>query len=165
MKKSAIILISFMILGMSQAYAQKGQMHQGKQMQKNEAICPNYPGGPQMMPPPPLTEIIPNLTEKQQEDIKALQTGHLKSMMTLHNQLSEKEAKYKSLSTAEKADLPAIHKIIEEMGAIKVNVMKEEASFKQSVRKLLDEEQKIFFDMHAFNNQCRGSHHGSGRGR
>jgi Spy/CpxP family protein refolding chaperone len=56
------------------------------------------------------------------------------------------EAHQKTLSTADKADMNAIYKNIEEIGEVKTEIAKVQAKEHQDVRNLLTEEQLLSFD-------------------
>ena len=92
--------------------------------------------------------MLPDLTEKQKEQVKQLRTKHMKAMLPLKNQLMEKKARLHTLSTGEKVDMKEINDMIEEIGAIKTKIMKEQAAHRQEVRKLLTAEQRLMFDTH-----------------
>jgi len=92
--------------------------------------------------------MIPDMTEKQKEQIKELRIEHLKAMLPLKNQLMEKKARLNTLSTSENANMKEINNMIEEIGAIKTRMMKERAAHRQEVRTLLTAEQRLMFDMH-----------------
>jgi len=92
--------------------------------------------------------MLPDLTEKQKEQIKQVRTEHMKVILPLKNQLMEKKARLHTLSTSEKVNMKEINDMIEEIGAIKTRIMKEQAVHRQEVRKLLTAEQRLMFDMH-----------------
>lgn len=106
--------------------------------------------------------MILDLTEKQEEKIKKLRTERLKVLLPLQNELAEKEAQLHTLSTAEKVDMKKIYKMIEEIGAIKIQMMKERATYHQDIRKLLTEEQRLVFDMRPHHRGHRLPPHGAG---
>lgn len=99
--------------------------------------------------------MLPDLTEKQKEQIKQLRTEHMKAMLPLKNQLMEKKARLHTLSTGEKVDMKAINDMIEEIGAIKTKIMKEQAAHRQEVRKLLTTEQRLMFDTHPWPHESQ----------
>ncbi|MFA6403896.1 MAG: Spy/CpxP family protein refolding chaperone [Salinivirgaceae bacterium] len=90
-----------------------------------------------------------SLTEEQTKQIEKLQLENQKKMLPLRNDLNEKQARMKTLETAETPDLKAINSLIDEMAVIKTKMAKDRAANHQEVRKLLNEEQRIKFDMHA----------------
>lgn len=106
---------------------------------------------------------IPDLTEEQTAKIEALKTPHMKEMLPLKNQMAEKKAQLTTLTTAEKADMDAINKKIDEIGALKTQMMKKREAHKQEIRKILTEEQRLMFDMHQGNCKGKGQM-GEGKG-
>ena len=89
---------------------------------------------------------IPDLTEEQKEQIQNLRTEHMKTVLPLKNQLAEMQARLQTLSTAENADMSQIDRTIEEMGELRTLMMKEGAAHRQTIRKLLTDEQRVAFD-------------------
>ena len=85
-------------------------------------------------------------TEEQQEAIKNIRLETAKKLKPLQNKLSELEAHQKTLTTADKADMNAIYKNIEEIGGVKTEIAKVQAKERQDVRNLLTEEQLLSFD-------------------
>lgn len=105
---------------------------------------------PHMMKPPKHQKElapIPDLTEEQKEQIKELEINHMKETLTLKNQLGEKEARLRTLSTADNVDINLIYEQIEEIGELKTQMMKQQAALHQEIRKILTDDQKVFFDM------------------
>ncbi|MFH2141236.1 MAG: Spy/CpxP family protein refolding chaperone [Bacteroidota bacterium] len=90
---------------------------------------------------------IPDLTDDQKGKIEKLHTGNMKAFMPMKNELKEKKAKMHTLMTAEKVDMVQIDKVIDEMGAIEVNIEKKHAAMVQEIRKILTEDQRLMFDM------------------
>ena len=89
---------------------------------------------------------MPIFTEEQQEAIKNIRLETAKKLKPLQNKLNEMEAHQKTLSTADKADMNAIYKNIEEIGEVKTEITKVQAKEHQDVRNLLTEEQLLSFD-------------------
>lgn len=102
-------------------------------------------------------ERIPNISEEQKEQIKELKTDHMKEVLPLRNQVDEKEAHLKTLSTADKVDMAKINKTIEEIGNLKITIAKNRAAHKQKIRNVLNEDQRIVFDSMSMK---RGPHKG-----
>ena len=100
---------------------------------------------------------IPDITEDQKEQIKEFRTDHMKEVLPLRNQVGEKEAHLKSLSTADKVDMAKINKTIEEIGNLKITIAKNRAAHKQKIRNVLNEDQRIVFDSMSMK---RGPHKG-----
>ena len=104
---------------------------------------------------------LPDLTEEQSEQIENLRIEHLKVVKPIKNQLAEKKVQLKSLSTADKVEMSKINAKIEEVGALKTQLMKEKANHHQSIRKVLTEKQRVIFD----NVPHKRQGHGQGRRR
>ncbi|HCC30910.1 MAG TPA: hypothetical protein DEQ03_12820, partial [Marinilabiliales bacterium] len=94
-----------------------------------------------------------NLTDEQFQQIEAQRLAHQKKILPLENELNEKEAKMRTLETADNADLKAINSLIDEMGMVKTKIAKERAAHHQEIRKILTPEQRIRFDTHAQNRK------------
>jgi Spy/CpxP family protein refolding chaperone len=105
-----------------------------------------------------------NLTAEQKTQIEKLKTAHMKEMIGLKNQLQEKKAHLHTVSTVDKVDMVEVNKTIDEIGALKTEMMKKKEAHKQEVRKLLTEEQRLKFDMQ--HGCCGGDDdHGKGCGK
>lgn len=89
---------------------------------------------------------IPNLTAEQEKQIEQLKLKHQKEMLPLRNALREKHARMQTLETAEKADMAAINKTIDEIATIKTDMQKKRAAHRQEIRNVLNEEQRLVFD-------------------
>jgi Spy/CpxP family protein refolding chaperone len=94
----------------------------------------------------PRVERMQFFTEEQQEAMKELRLETAKEIKPLRNKLNELEARQKTLTTADEADLKAINKNIEEMGEVKTEIAKIQAKQHQDIRSLLTEEQLLSFD-------------------
>ena len=106
---------------------------------------------------------IPNLTEAQQTEIRAIHTAHLNEVKPLRNQLDIKEAELNALRSADNANMTNINAKADEIAQIKTEIAKLKLANEQNVRNVLTEEQKAFFDMHYRTNGGNG-HHGNGNG-
>ena len=108
---------------------------------------------------------IPDLTEDQKEQITEIRTDHMKEVLPLRNELNEKEARLQTISTGENVDQNKINTTIDEIGKIKIDLAKKRAAFKQDIRKILTEDQRVFFDMHSGNkhNKQKMKHHPQNR--
>ncbi|MEM9856239.1 MAG: periplasmic heavy metal sensor [Bacteroidota bacterium] len=91
---------------------------------------------------------IPDITNDQKENIKALRTENQKQILPLRNQLGEKEARLKTLTTADEADMKSINAMIEEIGSLKIEMAKLKAATHQKVRAELTDDQRLFLDTH-----------------
>lgn len=101
---------------------------------------------------------ILDLTEDQEAKIEKLRTEHQKKMLPMQNEMGEKKAHLRTVSTGENVDMAKVNKTIDEIAALKTKMMKESAAHKQAVRKELTEEQRLKFDkMHM--HKCSGQNH------
>lgn len=91
---------------------------------------------------------IPDLTDAQKEKINNLRTAHLKEMLTFKNQLNEKRAHLKTISTGDNVDENKVYAAIDEIGKLKTEIQKKRFKHRQDVRNVLTDEQKVYFDMH-----------------
>jgi Spy/CpxP family protein refolding chaperone len=89
---------------------------------------------------------IPDLTEQQVQKIEELCLATKKEMTGLKNQMGEKQAHLKTLQDADKADMTAINKTIDEISVLKADMMKKHEATRQDIRNLLTEKQRIVFD-------------------
>jgi Spy/CpxP family protein refolding chaperone len=148
---SAIVLTGLFLFIAANSIAQKGQGFNGRGMNKFDG--PRFKGQCQM---------LPDLTDEQQEQIKDLRVDQMKQMTRYRNNLMEKRATLRKLQTQENPDMDAINNIIEEMGNIRTEMYKDRAEHHQEIREILTEEQRAVFDarmgkphrMAGRNNNC-----------
>lgn len=88
-----------------------------------------------------------NLTDEQKKAFKQNMITMHKQMQPLKNELGELEAHQKTLMSAEKAELGAINKNIEKIGAIKVEMAKLMVKNRLEMRAQLTEEQRLKAEM------------------
>ena len=101
---------------------------------------------------------IPDLTEEQQEQIKELRTAHLKEVQSLRSEMMINKAKMNALMIEDDPDLDQINKLIEETGAIQIEMRKNAAAHKLEVLELLTDEQKVVMDSRT--GRSKGNFHG-----
>ena len=89
-----------------------------------------------------------DLTEAQQDQLKTLRLSFREETLPLKNELREKKARMRTLTTAKEADMKAINQLAEEMGELQTNMVKKHLAHRQEVRKILTDEQRILFDSH-----------------
>ncbi len=85
-------------------------------------------------------------TEEQMEQVKAIRLETSKEIKPLRNQLNELQARQQTLSTADKPDMNAIYKNIDEISEVQAWIQKKMAKQQQDIRSLLSDEQKLKFD-------------------
>lgn len=105
---------------------------------------------------------IPNLTDKQMEQIKTLRTEHLKTVTKKRNLLKEKRAHLTVLMTQDHPDQKAIDKTIGEINLIRGELLKERVGMQLKIRNLLTDEQKVYFDkkLSGMGMHKKGKRHG-----
>jgi Spy/CpxP family protein refolding chaperone len=149
------ILVMSLMLSVNLAQAQRGPGGGNRQGPANTQN--NFNNGPQWNN---MLNQIPDLTDNQKEQIKTLQTKMMKEILPLQNKLREEMAKFRTLTTAEKPDNKAIENQVEVIGKIKIDMMKIRTKFHQEIRTVLNDNQRLFFDMHSprnFGNKGRGN--------
>ena len=140
MKKLKILLLSVLVILTSNfAFSQK---------QANQKPGPNKNFG--------IENRIPNLSDEQKEQIKNERTQFMSDVLPIKNQLKEKQAHLNTLQTAKETDINAINKTIDEISALRTDIMKRRALFRQKVRANLNDEQRVYFDTHMMNKKARG---------
>ncbi len=147
--KSAVLIVA-LIMATSQMYAQQGN-GQGQGNKKGQ--CNGY--GKFMN--------IPDLTDSQIEKIKVLKTTHMKTVLPVKNEIGEKEAKLRTLMSAENVDMSKVNSLIDEISVKKAFMKKDGVKMAIEIRKILTEEQRVFFDMRMSSKKgCRKGGKGYG---
>ena len=134
-----VIMIATLLMSFSyQANAQRNGRGQGQGQGQGQGLYQQNNQGMQCN--------IPNLTQDQQLKIEKMRTANMKEMLQFRNTMAEKRAHLNILRTADKADMNAINKTIDEMGANRTKMMKKREAHRQDVRLILTDEQKVYFD-------------------
>lgn len=109
---------------------------------------------------------IQDLTQEQQDKIEKSRLAFAKEALKIKNQIGEKNAHLKTLSMADQADMEAINKTIDELYALKASLAKKNETHIQDIRKMLNDEQRLEFDLkHAKKEKCHnGPACGEGKG-
>lgn len=157
-KKSSIVGLMLLLTLSLSAQQGNGQGRQQGKKGQNSQQCQYQNKGERM------TEYL-ELSTEQKEKIDALKLDHQKKMLPLKNELGEKQAKMQTLKTADPADMKAINGLIDEMAVIKTKMAKDRAALHQEMRKVLTDEQRLKFDMHAGKRGDKGHGHGHGHGK
>ena len=105
---------------------------------------------------------IPDLTDKQKEEIKQIDLDYQKAVLPITNELRERRAKLNTLKTTDPIDQDAINKEIETIGKLRTDLAKLQADKKIKVRNTLTDEQKVYFDSHAGKHNSQGKKSGCG---
>ncbi|KPL14891.1 hypothetical protein AMJ74_02565 [candidate division WOR_3 bacterium SM1_77] len=134
--KQIVLPIAALLLFAGSAFTQPPGMHEEGQGRKGMHGCEmsSHKG------------MIPGLSQEQQEQIKTLRTEYMKTVQPLRNQIGEKKARLRTLTTSDKVNMSQVNKVIEDIGKIKTEMMKLREQHRQEVRKMLNDEQRVFFD-------------------
>lgn len=89
---------------------------------------------------------VEGINAEQYQQLRLLQTEKQKKLNLINNQLAEKRAQQQTLEILDKPDMKAINKLIDEQVALLGSRMKVEAEYKQKIRSILTEEQRVEFD-------------------
>lgn len=101
-----------------------------------------------------MNSFFATLSPEQKKKIKDIRLKEKKQLIQINNQLSEKKMHLITLQTAEKPDMKAINKTIDELTALIGSKMKIKSNSTQQIREMLTEEQRVEFDM---NKQLKSS--------
>lgn len=136
--KTKILLAFFIaVFSMSITGNLNAQNHKGtKQCSNSKGLNPHKCMG----------QMLPGITDEQKAKIKKIHLNLKKELMPLQNKMAEKKAHLKTLATAENVDANAVNTTIDEIAALKAQMMKKQMAAKQEMRKLLNEEQRLIFD-------------------
>jgi Spy/CpxP family protein refolding chaperone len=87
-----------------------------------------------------------NLSDEQSEEIKGIMLEGKKESIPLENQLREKKARLRTLSSGDTYDVDALNSVVDEMSELQASIKKIHLAKKGEVRALLNDDQKVMFD-------------------
>lgn len=147
---SALAVIMIMAFSVSTiAQPRWGNRGQGKGM-KGQQTC---------------AQMIPDLTEEQEKQIEDLRTDHWKAMSEYRSDMRTLRAEYQDLMAGDDRNPKKAESKIDEITDLKNKMMKERQNHMGEIRKLLNDEQKIYFDQKMQRRgPCMGMGHGKGHG-
>ncbi|MEP0005628.1 MAG: periplasmic heavy metal sensor [Balneola sp.] len=87
-----------------------------------------------------------DLSEDQKEQIKDIMLEGKQESLPLENQLREKRARLRTLSSGDTYDVAALNKVADEMGDLQASIHKIHIAKKGEIRALFNDEQRIKFD-------------------
>jgi len=136
--KQIVLSIAALLIIAGSAYAQPPMMERkgAEEQAMHGRKMPEHKG------------MIPGLAEEQLEQMKTLRTEHMKALQPILNQLGEKKARLHTLTTADKVNMAEVNKVIDDIGKMHTQIMKLKEQHRQEVRKMLNDEQRVFFDSH-----------------
>jgi Spy/CpxP family protein refolding chaperone len=106
-----------------------------------------------------------DLTQDQQTKVDALRTAHFKATQEQRDVLAEKQVKLDDLLNDNPIDQKIIEKLVSEISKIQSELMLSRINHKIEMRSLLNDDQKVKFDMMAGNRGNYGGKGRSGRGQ
>jgi Spy/CpxP family protein refolding chaperone len=87
-----------------------------------------------------------DLSDEQRDEIKAIMLEGKKQSIPLENQLREKRARMRTLSSGDTYDVESLNNLADEMSELQASIKKIHIAKKGEIRALLNDEQKIKFD-------------------
>lgn len=87
-----------------------------------------------------------DLTDEQKEQIEEIRFETQKAVLPIQNELREKQAQLRTLTTGEDADFGKAQDVVREIGDLKTELQLIQLSTREEVRSLLTEEQRLKFD-------------------
>ncbi len=136
-----LLLMGVLLITVSTAMAQGPRFRGGynNAMQPNRMLC---------------TQL--NLTAEQEQKIDDLRIKHLNEVTALQNEMNEKYARLRTLESANKPDMDAINKTIDEISSLKTQLMKKSAAHRAEVASLLTDEQRVLFNSRGRGMRMKG---------
>jgi Spy/CpxP family protein refolding chaperone len=115
--------------------------------------------------PGPFCANIPGLTDHQRGQITDLQDDFWKDMQKKREVLREKRQALNQLRAEKDVKLKKVNQAIDEVNILEADLAKRQTQYRDDVRRLLNEEQKAFFDGQAPQGAAaRGNRPGRGLG-
>jgi len=145
------LIILAAIFTSSNIYAQRMQRLDGNQ-KANAMRMHQNPGqgmGNQNMGQKGMGMMGLNLSEEQVGKMEEFRTNHLKEMLPIKNEMQEKRANLRTLTTAENVNQKEIDKVVDEIANLTSKQMKLQIAHQQQMRALLTEDQRVLFDSRA----------------
>lgn len=84
-----------------------------------------------------------DLNDDQKDQIKGIMLEGKQESRPLENQLREKRARLRTLSSGDTYDVAALNKVADEMGDLQASIHKIHIAKKGEIRALLNDEQKL----------------------
>lgn len=160
MRRAIKTTFLFLILsGVVGSLSAQPQNRWNMQPQQNRQIAQNERAQGQQMR-------LPNLTDEQKEQIKAIRLNGQKEALPLRNELMEKKARLRTLTTSEDYNENSVNNTIDDISELEASLMKLRQNHRQEVREILTEEQRIVFDSASQRGKRKGNNDQRGkRGR
>lgn len=110
---------------------------------------------------------IPNLTEEQGAQLKELHLTMEKASLPIHNQIAEKEARLKTITTADEINLKDAGRVIQEISDLRTKLMNLRVENIVKMKEVLTDEQELALNHQLLRKPQRpeGKKPGFARGR
>ena len=89
---------------------------------------------------------LPNLTDEQREQIRKSMIENREIMLPLQNQLREKQARLRTLTTGNTVNMRNAEVVIDEIAELQSQMLKSRINHRNEIRNILTDEQKVVFD-------------------
>lgn len=89
---------------------------------------------------------IPNLTDEQKTQLKNSRLKHRKAVLPIENELGEKRARLKTLTSTNTTINKEIDNVIEDIGMLQTKMMKARIAHRMEMKQFLTEEQQLFLE-------------------
>ncbi len=89
-----------------------------------------------------------NLSDEQKEQIKQLRVEQMKKTLPVRNELNEKRARLRTLTTGDNININDAGKVLAEIEELKTEQAKQNVRIGVEIRKILNDEQRVMFDAH-----------------
>ena len=127
----ALLLVSVSYVGMAQRM--QGPPPQGERKGTPQLEERQKERGPK----------IPNLTEEQEAQLKALHLDMEKATLPIHNQIAEKEARLNTITTADEINLKDAGRVIQEISDLRTKLMTLKVENLVKMKEVLTDEQEL----------------------
>jgi len=89
---------------------------------------------------------VMSLTEEQQNQINEIRIAHIKEVTDIRNDLAIKRAELRKLQSVDPVNMNQVNQKIDEIGNLTTELAKKNAAYQESVKEVLTEEQKSYFN-------------------
>jgi Spy/CpxP family protein refolding chaperone len=96
------------------------------------------------------------LTEAQQQQLSKIKLDYKKKVLPIKAKIKQAKIDLALLITTDKPDQKAIDKKIDEISKLKAEKMRAKAQKRVAVRKILDDKQRVMFDLHVLKKASKG---------
>lgn len=93
--------------------------------------------------------LVENLTPEQEAKIQQLRTAQVEKRLKHRSQMDELRARQRTLMLEKNPDMNAVNAVVDQMTALRGEMMKESIRHRQAIRSLLTDEQRVKFDAHS----------------